>query len=351
MYQQPRPNPEIDIDKLLESLKRPFQPILNRLGGGSAPVLFFLILIAALVIWLSSGLFQVEPAERAAIQLFGSYVGEREAGLHWFWPRPIGTVTKAVVTETQRLEVGFRSLSGGGSTDVPSEAIMITGDLNIADVQMVVQYRIDNLFNYLFQVADPGDPQRGVRAGSPSGMTLKDASEAALRQVVGQRSIDDVLTINREAIQQDTLQLLRRIMTSYNSGVLVLEVRLQNVRPPDQVRDAFDDVVRARVDKEAAINQALAYQQDQVPRARGDAERITNAAQAFKQERVLRATGESDRFLSVLREYRDSKDVTRQRLYLEAMEEILPGIQKFVVNPDAGGNMLQFLDLTRQNES
>jgi membrane protease subunit HflK len=179
----------------------------------------------------------------------------------------------------------------------------------------------------------------------PEGTTLKDATEAALRQVVGQRSIDDVLTINREAVQVDTLRLLQRILDDYKTGLEVLEVRLQKVRPPDPVRDAFDDVVRARVDKEARINEALAYQQDKLPRARGDAQRILQAAEAFKAERILRATGEADRFTSVLNEYKGSKAVTRQRLYLEAMEEILPGLKKFIVSPDTGGNLLQFLPL------
>ena len=196
---------------------------------------------------------------------------------------------------------------------------------------------------------DPGDPERDIRAGAPDGFTLKDATEAALRQVVGQRSIDDILTINKEAAQADARLLLQTILDDYNTGIEILEVRLQNVRPPDPVRDAFDDVVRARVDKEARINEALAYQQDQVPRARGDAQRILNTAEAFKQERILRATGEADRFLAVLQEYRESREVTRQRLYLEAMEDILPGITKVIITPDTGGNLLEFLPLPIDN--
>ncbi|MBI4311917.1 MAG: FtsH protease activity modulator HflK [Chloroflexi bacterium] len=346
MYQQPRPNPEIDIDKLLASIKKPFEPILKRIGGGgSAAFVLVVILGIGVAIWFATGFYQVQPTERAALRLFGEYISQQESGLHWFWPRPIGNVAKESVTATKNIEMGFRSVEGGQSTDIPSESLMITGDLNIADVQVVVQYRINNLFDFLFNVDDPGDPERGVRIGSPDGQTLRDATEAALRQVVGQRSIDDVLTINREAVQAETRILLRSILDSYGSGIEVLEVRLQSVRPPNEVREAFDDVVRARVDQEARINEALAYQQDRLPRARGDAQKITQAAEAFKQERILKATGEASRFLSVLKEYQGSKEVTRQRLYLEAMEEILPGITKFIVAPEAGGNLLPILNV------
>ncbi len=346
MFQQQRPQPEIDIDQILARIREVLGRFSRRFGVGGGSTLIVIILGVLILGWLATGFYQVRPAEKAALRLFGAYTGQlKDPGLHWFWPAPIGTKNVEAVTETRRMELGFRSLEGGQVTDVPFEALMITGDLNIADIQMVVQYRISDLAAFLFNVDDPGDVERDVRAGAPEGFTLKDATEAALRQVVGQRSIDDVLTINKEAVQVDTSLLLQSILDEYKTGIEVLEVRLQNVRPPDPVRDAFDDVVRARVDKEARINEALAYQQDQLPRARGDAQIILQAAEAFKQERILRASGEADRFLSVLEEYLESKEVTRQRLYLEAMEEILPDINKFIITPDAGGSLLQFLPL------
>jgi len=345
-FQQQRQSPEIDLDQLMGKIKDVFRPIFGRFGRGGMGGVLLMVALVLPIIWLATGFYQVQPAERAATRLFGKFTPPlKEAGLHWYWPSPVGTVSKEIVEETKRLELGFRSGPAGQLVDVPAEALMITGDLNIVDVQMVVQYRINDLANYLFQVDDPGDIDREIRTGAPDGMTLKDATEAALRQVVGQSSIDDILTVNKERVQADTMLLLANILNDYEAGIEVLEVRLQNVRPPDEVRDAFDDVVRARVDKEARINEALAYQQDQVPRARGDAQRITNAAEAFKQERILKATGESSRFLSVLTEYRESRDVTRQRLYLEAMEEVLPGMKKFIVAPEAGGSLLQFLPL------
>lgn len=349
--QQQRPAPEIDIDQILGKIKEVLGRFSRKFGVGGGSTLIVLVVGVVIAGWLATGFYTVRPAEQAALRLFGAFTNNLSApGLHWFWPSPIGTRNIEAVTETRRMELGFRSLDTGQVTDVPFEALMITGDLNIADVQMVVQYRISDLAAFLFNVDDPGDVERDIRPGSPEGFTLKDATEAALRQVVGQRSIDDVLTVNKEAVQADTSILLQSILDEYGTGIEILEVRLQNVRPPDPVRDAFDDVVRARVDKEARINEALAYQQDQLPRARGDAQIILQSAEGFKQERILRASGEADRFLSVLEEYLDSKEVTRQRLYLEAMEEILPNINKFIITPDAGGSLLQFLPLTAQQQ-
>ena len=210
----------------------------------------------------------------------------------------------------------------------------------------MVQYRIVDLGAFLFNIDDPGDPDRDPAVGRPDGRTLKDATEATLRQVVGQRGIDDALTVGKEAVQEDTKLLLQRIMDDYGSGLEIQQVVLQTVRPPDQVRDAFDDVVRARVDKESRINEARAFEEDRVPRAQGDAQQVIQSAEAFKAARIARARGEAEQFLSILAEYEKSKTVTRQRLYLEAMEEVLPGITLFVISPESSGGILPFLPLT-----
>ena len=229
------------------------------------------------------------------------------------------------------MELGF-SQRGDVTRAVTEEAQMIAGDLNIVDVQLVVQYRIRDLTAFLFNVADPGEGQpnrlEDIAPGRPEGRTLKDATEAALRLVVGQRPIDDVLTENREVVQAETESRLQRILDIYETGIQVIAVRLQEVKPPEEVRDAFDDVLRARQDKETAINQATAVERDILPRARGNAERIVQGAEAFRRERIAAAEGEAGRFLAILAEYEKAQDVTRQRLYLEAMEEILPGITK-----------------------
>jgi membrane protease subunit HflK len=225
---------------------------------------------------------------------------------------------------------------------------MITGDLNIVNLQMVVQYQISSLESYLFRVDDPGEVLRGIEQGNPEGRTLKDATEAALRQVVGQRSIDDILVVNRPAVEAETRDELQKILDLYETGIQINTVALQTIRPPDQVRAAFDDVVNARVDRESRINEARAFEQDRIPRAEGDAAQVVQAAEAFKTERIARATGEVNRFRSVLQEYLSAPDVTRQRLYLEAMETILPDLTKFVLTEDSSGNLLQFLPLTQE---
>ena len=232
------------------------------------------------------------------------------------------------VDEVRRLEIGVR-----GSASIPDEAHMITGDQNIVDAQLLVQYNIKSSQDFLFQAVDPG------------GLTIKDAAETSLRQVVGQRKIDDVLTIEKEAVQEDTRLKLQELLDLYQTGIQVTEVKLLNVRPPEQVQDAFDDVVRAREDKDRIINLADAYKEAQLPLARGEAARLTEAAEAFRETRVAQATGQANRFLAVLQEYRKAPEVTRQRLYLEAMEEILPGVTMFVVDADNGGNLLQLLPL------
>jgi len=335
--------PQFDPDDFMRNLRQSAGDIRRRLPGGggiSALILGGIVLIA--IIWAATGFYTVGPSEQAALRLFGKFTGTEGTGLHWYPPAPIGTRNIEAVQETKTMELGFRS---DPARDVLLEAQMITGDLNIVDTQLQVQYRISDLREFLFNVSDPGDPDRDQREGRPDGRTLRDASEAALRQVVGQRSIDDPLRVDKTGVQEDTARLLQDILNGYDAGLQILSVQLLTVRPPDPVLDAFDDVNRARVDKESRINDSLAYEQNQLPRARGAAQQVEQAAEAFKAARIARATGEAAEFLAVLTEYRESKAVTRQRLYLEAMEEILPGITIYVLDEAAGG-VLPFLPLT-----
>ena len=339
--------PEIRLEDVLERIRTAF-PRLGRLGGGGGfSILVIVILAVALVIWLASGIYTVSPDEQAALRTFGKFTGLTEQGLHWYWPAPIGTRNVESVTVTRRLETGFRSGAGGISAvqPFPLEAQMITGDTNIVDVHAVVQYRISDLRNYLFNVADPGELDRTIDPGRPDGRTLRDVTETALRQVVGSRAIDDVLTVEKEIVQEEVLLKMREILDEYKAGISVQKVLLQNVNPPEEVRDAFEDVVRAKEDKEKLINQAEAYRADQIPKAKGEAQKIIEAAEGFKQGRIAKAQGEADGFKALLEGYQGSPNVTRQRLYLEAMEEILPGIQKYIVSQ---GGVLPLLDLQPQ---
>jgi len=242
------------------------------------------------------------------------------------------------------MELGFRSGADGFTVaqSVTSESLMITGDENIVDVQAVVQYRISDLQSFLFEVDDPGDTDRGIPAGRPDGRTLRDIAETALRQAVGSRNIDDVLTTEKEQVQTQVLLKMRQLAADYKTGIDVVQVLLQNVNPPLEVQSAFEDVVRAREDRERLINLAQAYEASEIPKATGEAAKITEAAEGFKQGRIARAQGEADGFDAILEGYLLSPDITRQRLYLEAVEEILPGVTKFILS-DSG--VLPFLPL------
>ena len=334
--QQPPRQPEFDLEQLFGRVRGMFGGSGGRLGGGNLGILILAVIALLIIIWAATGVYTVSPGENAALRLFGAVQGApvSEEGLHWWWPSPVGNKDVVLVTETRRMELGFRSNEAAVNTPFLDEALMISGDLNIVDVQMVVQYRISNLNNFLFKVDDPGEPVRGIPEGRPDGRTLKDGAEAALRLVVGQRSIDDVLVRGRELVETDTRQRLQAILDEYEAGIEVISVQLQDVKAPEEVRDAFDDVLRGRQERETRINQALAYEADVIPRARGDAERIIEAAEAFKRARIETANGEAQRFESVLNEYQSSPEVTRQRLYLEALENVFPGVTKIIVDPD-----------------
>ena len=325
MYRQDEP--EVNLERLLEKL-RSFGSKLKIGGGGGVFVYVALgVLAVALVVWLSTGFYQVQPGEQAALRLFGKFDTLQDEGLHWFWPGPIGARDIVRIDEVRSLELGVR-----GDTKILSESLMITGDEdeegapgeapNIVDVQLLVQYDIKDIEQFLFKVVDP------------DGATIKDVAETSLRQVIGSRPIDDVLTDKKEDIQAETKLLLQRLLDDYEAGINVREVKLLNVFAPVQVQAAFDDVVKAKEDKARVINLADAYKEDILPRARGAAARLLEDAEAFRQERIALATGQAERFTAILTEYRESEDVTRQRLYFEAMEEILPGITKLIVQDE-----------------
>ena len=355
MHQPPRRGePEIDLEQILNRIGAALRSVFR--GGAGAGVggkggklvtyITFGILGLSFALWMATGIYQVGPGEKAALRTFGKCckITEENAGLQWHWPAPIGTRNVESIRKVQSMELGFSSRGDVSAQALQQEAQMIAGDLNIVDVPLVIQYRIRDPEKFLFRVSDPGEQippgTRNIAPGRPEGRTLKDATEAALRLVVGQRSIDDVLTDRKEEVQAATQELLQQILDSYDAGIQVLEVRLQEVSPPQEVVDSFQDVNRARQDRETAVNQAQGYELDIIPRARGEVQRITQAAEAFKRERIAKAEGEAGRFISILREYEKAKDVTRQRIYLEAMEEILPGIRKFVVSPDAEGGII-----------
>ena len=276
---------------------------------------FFIIIILVFIgLWGSSGIFTVQPGEQAALRLFGKFNSISGPGLHWFFPSPIGQKDIVATATIRRLELGFR-----GDKIVPDEALMITGDENIVDAQLLVQFDIKDLKHFLFMAIDP------------SGKTMMDVAETSLRQVVGSKPIDDVLTTEKEAVQSETKILMQSLLDSYNSGIRVREVKLQNVQPPSQVQDAFDDVVRAREDKAKIINLADAYREDILPKARGYAAKVVQDAKAYEAVRIAESKGEADKFNSILEEYNLQKETTESRLYLETIERVLPKSKQIII--------------------
>jgi membrane protease subunit HflK len=344
MYRPPQQEEtQMTMDEVIERLKASL-PNIPGIGGAGSIGLIFVALIVIAVVWAGTGFYTVGPDQEAVLRTFGKFTGTTTGGLHWHYPGPIGKRNVVAVTTTRRMELGFRSGADGFTVaqSVTNESLMITGDENIVDVQAVVQYRISDLQSFLFEVDDPGDPDRGIPAGRPDGRTLRDIAETALRQAVGSRNIDDVLTTEKEQVQTQVLLKMRQLAADYKTGIDVVQVLLQNVNPPLEVQSAFEDVVRAREDRERLINLARAYEASELPKATGEAAKITEAAEGFKQGRIARAQGEADGFDAILEGYLLSPDITRQRLYLEAVEEILPGVTKFILS-DSG--VLPFLPL------
>ena len=320
MYQPgggPR-QPELDFEKIMGNVRDGIGRVAQRLGGGGVGLAVALFVGLIVVIWAATGIYTTSPGEQAVLRLFGEAQTAPviENGLHWWWPGPIGNKDIIRTDLVRRLELGFRGGDGVADTPVPVEAQMISGDLNIIDVQMVVQYDIKDLSSYLFRVDDPGEDagfSRNIAPGRPDGRTLKDATEAALRLVVGQRSLAEVLAEERVNLEQDTKVKLQEILDGYQTGLNIVSVELQRVEAPGEVQAAFNDVLQARQDKVTATNQAQAYENQVIPEARGRAEQIIQPAEAFKRARIERAQGEADQFLAILAQFND-RSVTLENI-------------------------------------
>ena len=285
-----------------------------------------------LALWLASGIYQVQPGEDGVIRTFGRYTATTSPGLHYHLPWPVQMVTIVDVETIRRAEIGFRTLADGTKSDVVDEALMLTMDENIVQVELLVQYRVGDSRAFIFNVQDPEN-------------ILLTTAEVALRSTVGNMTIDAVITEERARVQDETRTFLKRLLEEYGSGIQVTDVRLQVADPPEEVRDAFQEVVRARADKERLINEAQAYANDVVPRARGDKQQQIENASAFKDQQVLLATGDAERFLSVLGEYRLAPEVTRERMHIEALEAILARVELILLDVGAGNQVLPILPL------
>ncbi len=317
--------PPPDLEDVFRKGQERFQ---NAFGGGSfgSGRGIALLAVGLLVVWGLTGFYRVNPNEQGVELLFGKYVKTTNPGLNYWFPAPVGEVMTPSVTQTRQISIGYRGTEGVGSNvDQLSESLMLTGDQNIIDVNFVVQWRINDAGKYLFNISDVEE-------------TVKLAAESSMREIVGQVPLEYAMTDGRREVAERTQVLLQQVLDSYGAGVSITDVKLQKADPPAEVIDAFNDVQRARQDKERLQNEAQAYRNDILPRAKGDSERLIQEATAYR-ERVTRdAQGEANRFVSVYNSYASSKSVTAQRLYLEALQEILSKANKVLIDSDAQGS-------------
>ncbi len=334
---------------LEEVLRRGQDKVRRWMPSLRGPRGIIILILIALGIWLLTGFYRVEPDEQGVVLRFGEWTKTTQPGLNYHLPGPIETVLLPKVTKVNRAEIGYRTQpdNRGRITQisVEGESLMLTGDENIIDVKFTVFWVINDAGKYLFN----------VRAQS---RTVKDASEAAMREVIGKTDLNSALSEGRSILAEQTQMLVQNILDSYDSGILITQVEPQKIDPPEAVIAAFRDVQAARADEERAKNEAEAYSNDIIPRARGEAERILQEAEAYEQEVVARATGEAKRFTLVYNEYRQAKNVTRRRIYLETMEKILAGMNKVLIDSSAQGGQgvvpylpLPELDRRRQGAS
>ncbi|HEX7634814.1 MAG TPA: FtsH protease activity modulator HflK [Noviherbaspirillum sp.] len=318
----------------LDQLWREFNQRLNRLfgnrGGGMGPDMrgtgIGLGLIGAIILflWLVSGFFIVQEGQTGVVLTFGKYRHMTPAGFNWRWPYPIQSHEIVNVSQVRTVEVGYRS---NVRNKQAREALMLTDDENIIDIQFAVQYKLKNASDWVFNNRDQED-------------TVRQVAETAIREVVGRSKMDFVLYEGREKVALEVGQLMQQIIDRYKSGVQITNVTMQGVQPPEQVQAAFDDAVKAGQDRERQKNEGQAYANDVIPKARGAASRLLQEAEAYRARVIANAQGDASRFKQVLVEYQKAPAVTRDRMYLETMQQIFSNTTKLIVDSKNGSNLL-----------
>ena len=296
-----------------------FQPDMKSAGLGVGLIAGVLALI-----WLGTGFFIVQEGQQAVITRFGELKGTREAGFNWRMPYPIERHETVALTQLRSVEIGRGST---GSATGLKDSSMLTQDENIVDIKFTIQYRLKSAADYLFQNRNPDD-------------AVSKAAESAIREVVGRGNMDAVLSKDRESIQRDVVKSVQTQLDRYKTGIQIQTVNIQNVQPPEQVQAAFDDALKAGQDRDRLKNEGQAYANDVVPRAKGTAARLKEEADGYKANVIARAEGDGERFKSIQAEYQKAPQVTRDRLYLDAMQQIYSSVTKVVVDSKQGNNML-----------
>ena len=327
-----------DLDEVVKKLQEKFGALFG--GGGSrstggsggsgksGSIGVGLIAAVALVVWAISGVYTIEEGTRGVVLQFGKYNKTTLPGPHWF-PRGIQTVERVDIANIRGISIGFRANGNSrqSGSSVGHESLMLTQDENIVDIKLAVQYKVKSASDYLFNVKDPET-------------TLRQVIESAIRETVGKSNMDFILKEGRADITEETRVQAQKILDRYKAGLQITSVNLQDAQPPEPVQDAFADAVKAQGDQARVINEAQAYSNDILPRARGKAARKVAEAKAYKEQVIAEATGEASRFTQVLKEYKKAPQVTRKRLYLEAMESVMDKSSKVLVDVKGGGNIL-----------
>lgn len=310
-----------DLDEIFNNLKKKLNGILGSgKGGGNSgsgstgdPSGIILIAIGALiVVWLLSGIYIVDEGKRGVVTRFGAKTEMTQPGPHWRLPWPIDEVEQVNVE-------GLRKINHNSQ--------MLTQDENIVALSLEVQYNVKNAQEYAFEVRDPD-------------LTLKQASETAIREVVGRNKMDFVITDGRSVVSSETKRIMQDILDSYKTGLNVVQVNLNEAQPPEEVQDAFADAIKAREDEQRIINEANAYRNDVVPKARGDGQSMLEDAEAYRTRVLKSSQGETERFTKLLAEYKMAPEVTRERLYLDAMEEVMSSNSKVIMDTQNSGNLM-----------
>jgi len=294
-------------------------PSMRQIGGGAG-----MLIALVLVVWLGSGFYTVDEKQRGVVFTFGKYSALTSPGLRWRMPFPIQSHEIVNLSSVRTVEVGYRNTV---KTKVLKESIMLTDDENIIDIQFAVQYTLKDPLDYLFNNKRPDD-------------TVLQVAETAFREVVGRSKMDFVLYEGREQVATDAQKLMQDVLDRYKTGIAISRVTMQNAQPPEQVQAAFDDAVKAKQDLERQKNEGQAYFNDVVPKARGAASRLTEEAQGYRQRVLANAEGEASRFKQVLAEYNKAPQVTRDRMYIETVQQIMSNTSKILLDTKGGGNLL-----------
>lgn len=302
----------------------------NNSSGRLPPIGGGIVIVIALLLWAASGIYIVDASERGVVFQFGRYLETTQPGPHWHIPWPVGSKEIVNVSEVRTIEVGYRN---NARNKVPNEALMLTDDENIVDLQFAVQYVRTNPEDYLFYNRDPDQ-------------AVKQMAESAIREIVGKSKMDFVLQEGREELAINARDLMQSVLDRYQTGITVSQVTMQNAQPPDQVQAAFDDAVKAKQDQERQKNEGQAYYNDVVPKAQGAAARLSQEAEAYRGRVIAAAEGEASRFESVLKEYSKAPKVTRERMYLDTMQSIFTNATKVFIDQKDNSNLL-FLPLDK----